>query len=89
MRLLPAQTPRKLHKRYLKTAFLCKATQKIRMVAGGGADQFQCDVACQPFVVRPKDLAHASRADFLDESVVPNEPTNHKENTGPRLDLAC
>ena len=49
----------------------------IGVVAGGGPDQLQRDIASQPFVACAKDFAHPSGADFFEDSVMPDELASH------------
>ena len=51
----------------------------IGVIAGGRSDQLQSDIAPQPFIPRPKNLAHGSRADFLQDSVVTYDLARHAQ----------
>ncbi len=57
--------------------FQFETAEMIRIVAGGGADQLQSDIAPQPFVARAKNLAHGSGANFLEDSVVTYDLASH------------
>lgn len=60
-----------------RAGFQFETAEMIRIVAGGGADQFQSDIAAQPFISRPKNLAHGSGANFLEDSVVTYDLASH------------
>jgi hypothetical protein len=62
-----------------RAGFLFKAPQVIGIVAGRRPDQFQGDIAPQPFVARPKDLTHPPRADFFQDPIMPNQLARHKQ----------
>src|SRR6202050_897149 len=49
----------------------------IRIVTGGRGDQLNGDVAPQPFIPRPKNLAHGSGANLLEHSVVTYDLASH------------
>jgi hypothetical protein len=43
-------------------------------------DQFQSYIAPQPFIAGAENLAHGSRADFLDDAVVTYDLPGHGES---------
>ena len=57
---------------------LLEAAQVVRVVTGGGPDQFHGNIASQPFVARAKDLAHPSGTDFFEDPVVPHQLASHR-----------
>jgi hypothetical protein len=52
------------------TSFQFESTEMIGIAGGIGPNQFQGDVALQPFVASPENLAHGARPDFLEDSIV-------------------
>src|SRR5580658_632584 len=59
--------------------FEFETAEMIRIAAGGGADQLQSYIAPQPFITCPKNLAHGSGANFLEDSVVTYDLASHMQ----------
>jgi hypothetical protein len=52
----------------------------IGIIGGRGPDQLQRDFAAQSFVTGAKNFSHSSRANLLQDSIVPDELADHTQN---------
>ena len=50
--------------------FQFKAAKMVGIGAGGGADQFEGNIASEPFIMCAKNFAHGSGADLFHDPVV-------------------
>src|SRR5579864_4901679 len=57
--------------------FLLKASQMIRVAAGGRTDNFEGDFTPQSFIARPENLAHRANADLLEYPVMSYNLADH------------
>ena len=62
-----------------RARFELETAQMIGISAGSRADKLQRDIAPQSFIARPKNFAHGSRADFFDNSIMPDELARHAQ----------
>ena len=57
-----------------------KTAQVVGIVAGGGPDQLQCDIAPQPFIAGAENFSHPSGANLFEDPIVPDQLTDHTRN---------